>query len=168
MTNWDARDSELTYQLQLNKAPILCTAANILSQLKLIDDKRLHSFSNINHNIMDQGDFDDVTWKNDVSSDVSRPSTAGPTSPDSNRNMATPIGRGQGIGQTLSSPHQVGRDVDPLDIAGTNGGGVIECTVTAPNKENDGTKDAYVSYLVTTNVCLPLCSLRSSTNSETD
>ncbi|KAI5285394.1 intercellular trafficking and secretion [Ascosphaera acerosa] len=30
--------------------------------------------------------------------------------------------------------------------------GVLECTVDAPLKENDGTKDAYISYLVTTHV----------------
>jgi hypothetical protein len=40
---------------------------------------------------------------------------------------------------------------DPLDLAGT-GGGTLECTVTSPIKENDGTKDVFVSYLVTTHV----------------
>ena len=32
------------------------------------------------------------------------------------------------------------------------GGEILECTVSHPVKENDGTKDAYVSYLITTNV----------------
>lgn len=31
-------------------------------------------------------------------------------------------------------------------------GGVLECTVDTPLKENDGTKDAYISYLITTHV----------------
>jgi sorting nexin-4 len=44
---------------------------------------------------------------------------------------------------------------DPLDLAGV-GEGVLECTVTAPIKENDGTKDVFVSYLVTTHVCAAL------------
>ena len=35
----------------------------------------------------------------------------------------------------------------------------LDCTVTLPIKENDGTKDAFVSYLITTNV-------RSSQRSE--
>lgn len=35
-----------------------------------------------------------------------------------------------------------------------HGDEVLECTVSDPHKENDGTKDAYVSYLITTNVCL--------------
>ncbi|KAH6711367.1 putative sorting nexin-4 [Leptodontidium sp. 2 PMI_412] len=41
-----------------------------------------------------------------------------------------------------------------MDLAGV-GEGVLECTVTQPIKENDGTKDAYVSYLVTTNTTFP-------------
>ena len=28
--------------------------------------------------------------------------------------------------------------------------GLLDCTVTSPRKENDGSKDAFVSYLVTT------------------
>lgn len=47
---------------------------------------------------------------------------------------------------------QVGRDADPMDLAGV-GQAVLNCEVSNPIKENDGTKDAYVSYLVTTNVC---------------
>lgn len=47
---------------------------------------------------------------------------------------------------------------DPLDFAGV-GNAVLECTVSQPLKENDGSKDAYVSYLVTTNVS---CSSRST------
>lgn len=31
-------------------------------------------------------------------------------------------------------------------------GDYLECTVSEPRKEQDGTKDAFVSYLVTTNV----------------
>ena len=46
---------------------------------------------------------------------------------------------------------QLGRNADPMDLAGVEGG-VLECIVSNPNKENDGSKDAYVSYLVTTNV----------------
>ncbi len=48
----------------------------------------------------------------------------------------------------------LGRNPDPLDLAGV-GDGILNCEVTNPIKENDGTKDAYVSYLVTTNVCSP-------------
>jgi sorting nexin-4 len=41
-----------------------------------------------------------------------------------------------------------GRDAD----YGHSAGEILECTVAEPHKENDGTKDTYVSYLITTNV----------------
>ena len=37
--------------------------------------------------------------------------------------------------------------------------GFLECNVDKPQKENDGTKDAYISYLVSTKVHLSLDSL---------
>lgn len=37
--------------------------------------------------------------------------------------------------------------------------GVLDCIVGSPLKENDGTKDAYISYLITTHVGSPLLSL---------
>ena len=49
---------------------------------------------------------------------------------------------------------------DPLDNAGV-GSGTLECTVSMPLKEGDGSKDSYVSYLVITNVC-PLPSTSSA------
>ena len=44
-------------------------------------------------------------------------------------------------------------DHDP-DRSSTGGAdnSTLDCTVTEPIKENDGTKDAYVSYLITTSV----------------
>lgn len=54
------------------------------------------------------------------------------------------------------SAPMAGPAADAMDLAGLDGGS-LECTVTQPIKENDGTKDAYVSYLVTTKVCpLPM------------
>lgn len=38
----------------------------------------------------------------------------------------------------------------PHDAAGD--GHVLDCTVGTPIKENDGSKDAFVSYLITTHV----------------
>lgn len=48
---------------------------------------------------------------------------------------------------------QAGSNADAIDLAGV-GEGVLECLVGSPIKENDGTKDAFVSYLVTTHVGL--------------
>lgn len=43
-------------------------------------------------------------------------------------------------------------NIQPLDAG--MGGEVLECTVSDPLTENAGTKDAYVSYLITTHVRL--------------
>ena len=53
----------------------------------------------------------------------------------------------------MSSEPQAGENADATDLAGIGVDGILECTVDTPLKENDGTKDAYVSYLVTTHVC---------------
>lgn len=52
-----------------------------------------------------------------------------------------------------SEPVQAGLNADALDLAGV-GKGVLETTVSSPQTESNGTKDAYVSYLVTTEVTL--------------
>lgn len=52
---------------------------------------------------------------------------------------------GRGGGGAL----QAGSDASALDLAGV-GEARLECTVGNPLKENDGSKDAYVSYSVTT------------------
>lgn len=91
---------------------------------------------------MDHNDFANVLWQN-----------------DQNRGGASNLGpRTEGDGGSPGNENaqhvsvgQLGRNADPLDLAGV-GEGKLECTVTSPIKENDGTKDAYVSYLVTTNV----------------
>ncbi len=52
----------------------------------------------------------------------------------------------------MSSEPQAGEQADNVDLAGIGRDGTLEVTVDSPLKENDGTKDAYVSYLVTTHV----------------
>jgi hypothetical protein len=53
---------------------------------------------------------------------------------------------------SASNEIQAGENADGVDLAGIGVDGTLECTVDTPLKENDGTKDAYVSYLVTTHV----------------
>ncbi|KAI9894681.1 MAG: intercellular trafficking and secretion [Vezdaea aestivalis] len=94
----------------------------------------------------DQGDFASISWRNEGESDQSRPNTA------------------SSAGESQSTPHessrprqrrsdsqmaQAGPQADDVDLAGV-GDGVLLCTVNGPQKENDGTKDAFVSYLITT------------------
>lgn len=92
-------------------------------------------------------DFDSVSWQNDPDSDISRPATAGTSQPDE----TTYGSKLSGKRKAGHSSTQAGADADPVDLAGI-GDGRLDCTVDTPLKENEGTKDAYMSYLVTTNV----------------
>ncbi|KAK7430938.1 intercellular trafficking and secretion [Neonectria magnoliae] len=82
---------------------------------------------------MDQDDFSNVSWTEHVHEQTSR---------------------------TASAPDDAGHN---LDGPGTSlkhdapnlGPETLECVVGTPIKENDGTKDAFVSYMVTTNSTFP-------------
>lgn len=97
-------------------------------------------------------DFDSVSWRNDPESDASRPTTSGTDAEEAHNYDHDTNGK-----RRMSSAHeepQAGPLADAVDLAGI-GDGVLECRVDTPLKENDGTKDAYISYLVTTNVSSP-------------
>ncbi len=87
-------------------------------------------------------DFDSISWRNEPEGESSGPNTAEREFSSSNgkRRMSTPL-------------PQTGQNADAVDLAGI-GDGRLDCIVDTPLKENDGTKDAYVSYLVTTHVRL--------------
>ncbi|KAL8811354.1 MAG: hypothetical protein Q9223_007550, partial [Gallowayella weberi] len=89
-------------------------------------------------------DFDSVSWRNE-DTDTSRPHTA--ASSHDQDHTSTP--RSNGKRKATASTPQAGEGADPVDLAGI-GSARLDCTVSSPLKENDGTKDAYVSYLVTT------------------
>lgn len=94
-------------------------------------------------------DFDSVSWRNDPSSDVSRPTTSDTDAEEGGRPDRDVNGkRRMSVAQEDT---QAGPLADAVDLAGI-GDGVLECSVESPLKENDGTKDAYISYLVTTHV----------------
>lgn len=101
---------------------------------------------------MDQhDDFDSVSWKHDADSDASRPTTSGTDAEDPSGfdNETDTNGK-----RRMSSAHeepQAGTLADAVDLAGV-GDGELECRVDTPLKENEGTKDTYISYLVTTKV----------------
>ena len=92
-----------------------------------------------------ENDFDSVSWEPDHDS---RPATAEPRSSDDRYSSSS---SGKRKASNTSSVPQAGTMADDVDLAGI-GGGRLDCTVDTPLKENDGTKDAYVSYLVTTQV----------------
>ena len=93
-------------------------------------------------------DFDNISWRNEPESDSSRPNTGGPSDLDGQNFRVVASGQKR----TSTSSDQVGQNADRVDLGGI-GNGRLDCTVNTPLKENDGTKDAYVSYLVTTHVC---------------
>ena len=104
---------------------------------------------------MDQhDDFDSVSWKHDPDSDVSRPTTASTDAAESSETHHDHNGKRR-MSSAQEEP-QAGPLADAVDLAGI-GDGVLECQVDSPLKENDGTKDAYISYLVTTHVCFIFC-----------
>ena len=86
-------------------------------------------------------DFDSVSWQHETeetSSSAPTPQTEGRSGLNGRR-------------KSSSNTQQAGRNADAVDLAGV-GDGRLDCTVDSPLKENDGTKDAYVSYRVTTHV----------------
>lgn len=94
--------------------------------------------------------FDSVQWQRDPE----------PTNNDDRSNSSFPpqnnLPSRPAPGRSGSSHEpQAGEDADGVDLAGIGPDGVLEVTVDTPLKENDGTKDAYVSYLVSTHVCRP-------------
>ena len=79
-------------------------------------------------------DFSNVTWSDHVQEQMARNPSESENPADSERD-----GRPMGI---ENEPHALGSER-------------LDCTVGAPIKENDGTKDAFTSYLITTNVSSP-------------
>lgn len=98
---------------------------------------------------MENNDFDSISWANDGESNEASPRLEQRRQDDAR--PRTPR-RSSGKQKAPFPDPQVGNNADPLDLAGVGVEGRLDCTVSSPQKENDGTKDAYVSYLVTTHV----------------
>ena len=101
---------------------------------------------------MDHGDFDSVSWRNGPDSDNSQPATAESDVEETQRSSRDVNGKRRMSSSGKES--QAEPLVNTMDLTGI-GDGILECTVDTPLKENDGTKDAYVSYLITTHVGIP-------------
>jgi sorting nexin-4 len=92
---------------------------------------------------MDPNDFSNVSWHSEQNAGDSQAAPSGATDPSA-AGPATP---------DFEASRQEARQERKNDPGHT--GEILECIVSEPHKENDGTKDAYVSYLITTNVCHP-------------
>ncbi|SZF05918.1 unnamed protein product [Blumeria hordei] len=88
-----------------------------------------------------QDEFADISWQSPQAFPASLSPNFGMM--QHSINESSPITKGD-------HDQQLGNNVNPVDLAGV-GEGILECNVSQPIKENDGTKDSYVSYLVTTN-----------------
>ena len=93
-------------------------------------------------------DFDSVSWRNEPDSDHSGPTSTGNGQPGETTYGA----KSSGKRKASHGSAQAGANADLVDLAGI-GDGRLDCVVDNPLKENDGTKDVYISYLVTTTVC---------------
>lgn len=100
---------------------------------------------------MDNGEFDSIMWGNEGEANEADTRAVRESDDDANRRgrRSTP-----GKQRANTTSPQAGRNADAVDLAGP-GEGRLDCTVSSPQKENDGTKDAYVSYLVTTHTDFP-------------
>ena len=83
-------------------------------------------------------DFDNVTWATETD-EQPEPTTPEPRSSTSRD------------GRQTNAPPPARPAADEVDLSGIGSGELI-CTVSSPLKEGEGTKDAYVSYLITTEV----------------
>ena len=101
----------------------------------------------------DNGGFDSVQWERDREGQAPEESTSVSSFPTQSSLPDRSASRGRN-GSASSEP-QAGDTADAVDLAGIGPEGILECIVDTPLKENDGTKDAYVSYLVTTHVGFP-------------
>jgi hypothetical protein len=88
---------------------------------------------------MEQEDFSNVSWHTDRDGGPGGSASA----PEPQRRSEYPAaGRVDGA-------RAIGDEEDRLQP--TRGDEILECIISDPHKENDGTKDAYVSYTITTN-----------------
>lgn len=97
---------------------------------------------------MENGDFDSISWAND--GEAAAPSPVQRRASSGDRSDARPMSSGKQRA-TTGEPSQAGPNADMLDLAGV-GDGRLDCAVDSPQKENEGTKDVFVSYRVTTHV----------------
>jgi sorting nexin-4 len=105
--------------------------------------------------VIDQENFSNVSWHSDqnVGPTGSRSSESG--SPEVERTPGMP--HQSELEQTaaqLEQQHQQREQAEP-GVSGADsvlGGGTLDCVVGSPLKENEGQKDAFVSYQITTTV----------------
>ncbi|KAK5071789.1 intercellular trafficking and secretion [Lithohypha guttulata] len=94
----------------------------------------------------EESGFDSVQW------DRADQTASSPTGPEFEESSLPHRPAGNRRTSTASSERepQAGENADAIDLAGIGEEGTLDCVVGSPRKENDGTKDAYVSYEILT------------------
>lgn len=106
--------------------------------------------------VIDQDNFSNISWHSDQNGPAASSSSGGYDGQDE---------EGANSKAPQQQQQQQQEPLEPADLQRLDpglGGEVLDCTVTDAHTENPGTKDAYVSYLITTNVRSPC--LRSLAN----
>lgn len=94
--------------------------------------------------VIDQDNFSNISWHSEQNAE-----SAASTAQVHHESNSSPEYARSGPDDGRPGDNAAGMEHDELDHSG---GEILDCTVSDPHKENDGTKDAYVSYLITTNV----------------
>ena len=94
----------------------------------------------------EESGFDSVQW------DRTSHTPTSPTGPNFENSVLPHRTASDARSSSANIEPQAGENADAIDLAGIGIEGLLECTVDAPQKEGDGTKDAYVSYKITTHV----------------
>jgi sorting nexin-4 len=94
--------------------------------------------------VMDQDNFSNISWHSEQESSTVVPSAA--ASAHESAASEYPGSSRQDGARTVEG--------EDANLEPAHGGEILECVVSDPRKENDGTKDAYVSYMITTHVGL--------------
>lgn len=98
--------------------------------------------------VIDQDNFSNISWHSDQNGPGGGSNSGGYDGQDEE-------GANSKAATAPPPPPPQQHEKDPTDLQQLDpglGGEILECTVSDPHTENVGTKDAYVSYLITTNV----------------
>jgi len=96
--------------------------------------------------VMDHDTFSNISWHSEQDAGPAEAST-----------ITTSHGTSSSDPPPRNTRLEGGRTVEGEDanLEPVRGGEILECSVSDPHKENDGTKDAYVSYQINTHVPFP-------------
>ncbi|KAK0734867.1 hypothetical protein B0T26DRAFT_689875 [Lasiosphaeria miniovina] len=100
--------------------------------------------------VMEQDNFSNISWHSEQNLGPAHGTGPSTSSPSHDHDHDHDHNGHEYGGGARADGARAGASDAGLEPAG-HSGEILECVVSEPHKENDGTKDAYVSYLITTN-----------------